>query len=263
MGSPLTETERTTGDEALKRIVIPRSFAIATTEVTKDQFQRFLKLGKIKGDGYQDVVDLFGKFKPDPKGAGFGSDWHTAAHYCNWLSEQEGVPEKQWCYGGGEDFIRNVMVNDPESLDRVGYRLLTEPEWEFACRAGAATSRYYGNSVGLLDAYAWYQGNSKDRARDCGSLLPNDLGLFDMLGNEIEWVDDIWAFETPRKDIYPNKYRDVLLNGGFPIDEGRRRPLRGGAFDYLPASVRSAYCNWNAPATRTNDYGFRLARTLR
>ena len=85
-------------------------------------------------------------------------------------------------------------------LERTGYRLPTEAEWEYACRAGAVTSRYYGHSIDLLDAYARYQANSKEHAWTCGSLFPNDLGLFDMLGNEYEWCQDSSNASKPRKE---------------------------------------------------------------
>ena len=78
----------------------------------------------------------------------------------------------------------------PDALERPGYRLPTEAEWEYACRAGAVTSRYYGRSVELLGKYAWYLQNSQDRAWPCGQLLPNELGLFDMLGNVYEWCQE-------------------------------------------------------------------------
>ena len=68
---------------------------------------------------------------------------------------------------------------------RIGYRLPSDAEWEYACRAGAVTSRYYGRSEELLDKYAWYTAMTKDeRTFPAASLKPNDFGLFDMLGNE-------------------------------------------------------------------------------
>ena len=82
------------------------------------------------------------------------------------------------------------MKTVPDFLDRSGYRLPTEAEWEYACRSGAVTSRYYGGSVELLGQYAWYNQNSKDRAWPCGLVKPNDLGLFDMLGNVYEWCQE-------------------------------------------------------------------------
>ena len=112
-------------------------------------------------------------------------------NYCNWLSEQEGLPKDQWCYLPNEaGAYAEGMTIPADVLERTGYRLPTEAEWEYACRSGTVTSRYYGQSIELLDTYAWYQANSKEHAWSCGSLLPNDLGLFDMLGNEYEWVQD-------------------------------------------------------------------------
>ena len=74
---------------------------------------------------------------------------------------------------------------------RSGYRLPTEAEWEYVCRAGAVTSRYYGGSRRLLPRYAWYLQNSpKTQASPCGRLKPNELGLFDLLGNVYEWCQD-------------------------------------------------------------------------
>ena len=77
-----------------------------------------------------------------------------------------------------------------DALKQPGYRLPTEAEWEYACRAGTMTSRYYGRSVKLLEKYAWYLANSQDHAWPCGRLLPNELGLFDMLGNVYEWCHE-------------------------------------------------------------------------
>ena len=112
-----------------------------------------------------------------------GRSWYDAARYCNWLSEREGLSS---CYEVNAAGIKTV----PAFSDRSGYRLPTEEEWEYACRAGATTSRYYGRSSQLLAKYAWYSLNSADRTRPSGLLKPNDLGLFDPLGNVFEWCQD-------------------------------------------------------------------------
>ena len=142
-------------------------------------------------------------------------------------------------------------------LERTGYRLPTEAEWEYACRAGAVTSRYYGHSLDLLKAYARYQANSKEHAWTCGSLFPNDLGLFDMLGNMDEWCQDSWnASKSAKKGIYNDS-----ISISESIVEKNPRLLRGGTFDNRPAFVRSAYRYWVAPSNRFANFGFRPSRT--
>ena len=258
MGSPPTDTERIAGNEDPRRMRIPRRFAIAAKEVSVEQFQRFLKLGGITIDRYQVSASNLSRFSPDPQGPWIAPDWYTAAHYCNWLTEQEGLPKEQWCYLPNEAGAYAKGMSIPaDVLQRTGYRLPTEAEWEFTCRAGAVTSRYYGNSIDLLDAYARYLANSKDHAWSCGSLLPNDLGLFDMLGNMYEWCQDSSNAPQPEKE---GIYNDAI-NISESIIEENPRLLRGGSFNYPPALVRSASRVWNAPSFRSIFYGFRLART--
>jgi formylglycine-generating enzyme required for sulfatase activity len=258
MGSPPTDTERIGNREAPRCMAIPRRFAIATKEVTVEQFQRFLKLAKITIDRYQLSPGFLNKFSPDPEGPWIGPDWYTAAHYCNWLSEQEGLSRNQWCYLPNESGAYAEGMSIPANvLERKGYRLPTEAEWEFACRAGTLTGRYYGNSLDLLDRYARYQANSKEHAWGCGSLLPNDLGLFDTLGNEYEWVQDALNREMWRRQ---GKFIDEINTYKY-ITEKNPRIVRGGSFNDLPALVRSADRNWNAPANRFSNAGFRPSRT--
>ena len=210
MGSPPTDTERSEGNEPRRRMAIPRRFGIATKEVTVEQFQRFLKLGGITIDSYQLSASDLSRYSPDPEGPWIGPDWYTAAHYCNWLSEQEGLPKDQWCYLPNEaGAYAEGMTIPADVLERTGYRLPTEAEWEYACRSGAITSRYYGHSLDLLEAYARYQANSKEHAWRCGSLFPNDLGLFDMLGNMDEWCQDSWNASKPAKKGIYNDYKHI------------------------------------------------------
>jgi hypothetical protein len=138
----------------------------------------------------------------------------------------------------------------------IGYRLPTEAEWEFACRAGTVTSRYYGLSERLLPQYAWFLTNGEKHAWPTASLQPNDLGLFDMLGNAEEWCFDRFAdYSTQIRDIFEDRPSTM------PVEAIDRRVVRGGAFSDEPGGVRSAHHLNYQPGYRLATIGFRPART--
>ena len=256
MGSPLTDLECFDfDDELLHKRVIPRRFAIATKEVTVEQYKRFQQASPDNNDAAENELK---KFSPDLSGPMIVVTWYRAAAYCNWLSKQERIPEEEWCYIPNKEDRYDEGTRIPEDmLVRKGYRLPTEAEWEYACRAGARTSRYYGASLDLLGRYAWYLTTSQNRASPCGNLLPNDLGLFDMLGNVLEWVQD------GHKNYQPDQSNQIndIINTYESIIHKHPRLLRGGSFFYRPALVRSAFRDGITPSNRYSDGGFRLART--
>ena len=152
-----------------------------------------------------------------------GLKWYEAAQYCTWLSNQEGIPEEQWCYEtNGEGEYGSGMRAKDNFLELTGYRLPTEAEWEFACRAETSTSRFYGVSKTLLPRYAWYFGNGANRTHPVASLKPNDFGCFDMLGNVCKWCSDVYA-------IYPasTPQTAVDLSKAVRVDGATRCVMRG------------------------------------
>src|SRR5262249_11024931 len=120
-----------------------------------------------------------------------GITWFQAAAYCNWLSEQENIPRDQWCYEPNEQGqYAPGMKLKADYLRLKGYRLPTEAEAEYACRASAETTWYFGESEQLLSKYAWYLLTSANHSWPVGILQPNDLGLFDMHGNIVCWCQE-------------------------------------------------------------------------
>jgi len=257
MGSPETDTERAAESEPEYQVTIPRRFAIATKEVTVAQFQQFIKTHeRFKPDA--DTERALKLYSPDPDGPWIGPSWYTAVAYCNWLSELEGLPEDQWCYKPKKDgSYAEGMTIPADVLKRNGYRLPTEVEWEFACRAGTVTSRYYGITVDLLGRYAWHQANSRERAWPAGSLLPNDLGLFDMLGNVYEWCQNGKGSDRPKE---MGIYSDIISTDE-AVSDKRPRMCRGGMYSTLAREVRSAHRAADVPTFEGIYNGFRIART--
>jgi formylglycine-generating enzyme required for sulfatase activity len=254
MGSPPDEPNRVP-DEIRHRRRISRRFAIAAKEVTREQYGRFVAADpKNRAHDMGDVS----QYSPDPQGPQVAVCWYDAAAYCNWLSAQEHLEP---CYEpNGDGAYAEGMKLVPDFLERSGYRLPTEAEWEYICRAGAATSRYYGGAANLLENYGWYLLNSPaTQVHRCGQLKPNELGLFDLLGNEYEWCLD--AYGPYSRGGEKEAAEDTIMSSA--ITDKNPRILRGGA-SLLPAAIlRSAIRIRDLPSNRLMVNGFRVARTCR
>jgi formylglycine-generating enzyme required for sulfatase activity len=283
MGSPSTE-EGHMPVELPHQQRIGRTFAIAAKAVTLEQYRKFeprYGVGEIE------------RWARTPDSPVIGTNWYQAAAYCNWLSKQEGLPESEWCYeplrdrkalpalaassagllagsfaalaatgglfpGRIDPEYKEGMKLAPNYLQRRGYRLPTEAEWEYACRAGAVTSRYYGGTEELLEKYAWYIKNGQERTWPVGSKKPNDLGLFDMHGNVWTWCQEKFKNYSQRKGEKASEDKEDTLS----INMQETRVLRGGAFSTRAGYVRSAYRYWDVPANRLYNVGFRPAGTF-
>jgi formylglycine-generating enzyme required for sulfatase activity len=248
MGTPHTDPERAEAAERSHMRRIPRTFAVATKPVTVKQFKRFLK------DRPQVRHAHVERYGPDPDGPILNVTWYEAALYCNWLSEKEGIAKEEWCY---PDDVKDGMKPHPDYLRRKGYRLPTEAEWEYACRAGSETPRHFGNSNELLPRYAWFKGNSQDRSWPVGRKRPNDYGIFDMHGNVRTWTQDVAQPYPPMTGELPVEDREDVR----PIEERTPRVARGGSFLDDPSLIRSPARHNALPSERDVFYGLRVART--
>jgi serine/threonine protein kinase/formylglycine-generating enzyme required for sulfatase activity len=261
MGSPAAEADHQP-DEQRHRVRIGRTFALAAKPVTVAQFQQFLEANpKIKEyfDAGGDVAPFVRKYSPRPDCPIILVNWYLAAAYCNWLSEQEKLPEKEWCYDITRKDGALVSIKLQRGyLQRRGYRLPTEAEWEYACRAGAVTARYYGATEELLPRYGWYMENSRNRSHQVGRLKPNDFGLFDMHGNVWNWCQERYRPYPEEDSRKPLDDIEDILN----INNQDNRSMRGGSFTFQVGFLRAASRNRFEPANRLTDRGFRPARTL-
>lgn len=128
------------------------------------------------------------------------------------------------------------------------YRLPTEAEWEYACRAGSATEYYYGDDAPALGEYAWYADNSEDKTHKVGQKKPNAFGLYDMIGNVAEWTYDQYLPDyTHRAD------KDVVEDPVTVPTELYPHVVRGGSFKSTAAELRSAARGFSDPMWKQLD----------
>jgi formylglycine-generating enzyme required for sulfatase activity/serine/threonine protein kinase len=144
-----------------------------------------------------------------------------------------------------------MLTTLPEERDagRV-YRLPTEAEWEYACRAGTTTTFSFGDDESLLEDYGWFRGNAANESHPVGAKKPNPWGLHDMHGNVWEWCNDFFS-------------RDAVASGPATDpqgpDDGSSRVRRGGGWKYTAATCKSSQRTGSGPSNRDDAIGFRVA----
>jgi sulfatase modifying factor 1 len=172
--------------------------------------------------------------------------WSDAVRFCNKRSEAEGL---QPCY----DLTKwscNFQAN--------GYRLPTEAEWEYACRAGTTTAYFFGDDDAKLGDYAWFDKNAGGRTRPVAQKLPNPWGLLDICGNVWEWCNDFYQVDY---------YKESPQADPKGPDHGQTKVVRGGAWRFSSENCRSGYRYNENPGYADvcfgyDIYGFRCVRNV-
>jgi len=182
--------------------------------------------------------------------------WYDALVFCNKLSIIEGLTPAYSINGStNPDEWGTVPTSSNATWNSVtvvsgstGYRLPTEVQWEYACRAGSTTDWYFGDTQSELVNYAWYGANSGNRTHQVGLKLPNAFGLYDMHGNVWEWCWDWWgSLPTSNQTDYTG-----------PVSESGR-VIRGGSWNRSAGHTRSSYRDFN-PYSGYYSAGFRVVR---
>jgi formylglycine-generating enzyme required for sulfatase activity len=230
-------------------VTLTRSFLLGDGEVTQAQFQQFIYDPDCLADEKpKDWKGADPEYSPTEQHPVQQVNWHDAVLFCNWLSRKNGLTP---CYERtGEQETTTLGKYDSWRLtsDANGYRLPTEAEWEYACRAGTVTRFTHGEEELLLDRYAVF---GASRTELPGSKLPNGWGLFDCHGNVWEWCQD-WH--------RPFGGEPALSDPTGPA-QGSSRVLRGGSFLLAEKYLRSSFRYLYQPVYRDFGPGFRVART--
>jgi len=280
MGSPEHELGRY-NHETQHEVTLTRPFCIQTTEVTNQQYMELAQWAVDNGyataatsslndalDGSTaELLDLDSIYcEIDYDGSVFNCvnpnhpvlevSWYGSVAYCDWLSMYEGIDRaydhSDWsCNGAGSPY------------DAAGYRLPTEAEWEYACRAGSTTSFANGEitntecSDPVLDLIGWYCGNNGGYpdgwTHPAAQKIPNSWGLYDMHGNIYERCND-W------RDIGVDYLPDPVIDPEGPVS-GDVRVIRGGFWNFQARYCRSANRAYNSPYSTNSSVGFRLLRS--
>ncbi|MBI1344393.1 MAG: SUMF1/EgtB/PvdO family nonheme iron enzyme [Terrimonas sp.] len=226
MGSPDDEKGRN-NDEGPQRKFSISPFWMGAYEVTHDEFDVFYNDVTVSQNSQTDAitrpsaqyVDLswgMGKSGGYPVNS---MQQKTALMYCRWLYRKTGI----------------------------FYRLPTEAEWEYACRAGTRDAYYFGGDVHALDKYAWFRDNSQEAYHKTGQLLPNAWGFYDMLGNVAEWVLDQYD------EKYYEQMKDMTSDPLLEPTSRNPRLLKGGGYTDVATDLRCASRKPSLPKWNRRD----------
>jgi formylglycine-generating enzyme required for sulfatase activity len=194
------------------KVTLSQSFQMGVYEVTQAQYEQVMGNNPSHFKGGNNPVEQV--------------SWDDAVEFCQKLSA---LPEEK-------------------AAGRV-YRLPTEAEWEYACRAGTTTAYSFGDDETQLSDYAWYDENSGDTPHAVGGKKANAWGLYDIHGNVWEWCSDWYDGDY---------YKSSPVSDPQGPSEGSSRVPRGGSWPYSARFCRSAYRDFNSPDYRNLDLGFRL-----
>ena len=219
-------------DEKPARTVQVSAFYMDMYEVTQESYTALMGMNTAKHKNPQNPVEQLG--------------WFAAIKYCNMRSQREGLTP---CYDL-ESLVCDYTAN--------GYRLPTEAEWEYACRAGTTTPYSFGATANALKENAWFDANAAKAPKPVGQKAPNAWGLYDMHGNVSEWCNDTYD------DAY---YAEAPTLDPVNTNPGTERVLRGGSWDSDDAACRSSARYSEAPGLADvcfgyDAYGFRCVRRI-
>ena len=229
MGSPETEINRSKRESPQHSVTVPQFF-MGRYPITQSQWRNVAQSNRINQDLDSDPSNFKGDDRPVEQ-----VSWEDAVEFCDRISQQKGRT----------------------------YRLPTEAEWEYACRAGTTTPFHFGETIS--DKLANYRASKKygkgveGKYRGKTSSVdlfsaPNNFGLHDMHGNVLEWCLDYWHED----------YVGAPSNGQAWLDGNRSlRVIRGGSWFNYPANCRSAYRNSSTPSGRVGTFGFRVVCEFR
>jgi len=222
----------------IHNVTFTYNFYMSRTEITQEEFVSLLNMN------------------PSPVKNGdypvYNCNWFDVIYYCNEKSKSENL-DTVYSYTeiggtiGYQCFMRNVKID----YTKKGYRLPTESEWEFACKAGAVTNFYWGDPVD--EKYLWYINNSPSNPQIVGKKLPNSFGLYDMSGNVREWCNDLYSPYTAIDQIDPKGPSEDNTNL-------YRRVVRGGAYSEIADSSTSYNRKFLNPHKTSSKTGFRIVR---
>jgi formylglycine-generating enzyme required for sulfatase activity len=238
MGSPANEPNRSS-DEGPQHQVTVSGFYLGKYEVTQTEYEAVMGTNPSNFKGPNLPVEQV--------------SWFDAVEYCNRRSQREGLSPAYSISGTGNS--RTVSLNRNAN----GYRLPTEAEWEYACRAGTTTPFSTGSNITTsqanYDGNYPYNGNAKGTFRqttwNVGSGAANAWGLYDMHGNVWEWCWDWYG-----------SYAGGVQTDPVGASSGTHRVYHGGGWNYHGLNLRSANRYGIAPGGRYNSIGFRLVRSL-